>query len=200
MNPLGLDPFHVSNGILEIYADRAPEQALPYIWGRKYVSGIITSKFSFYQRYGVFEIRARLPAGRGFWPAFWLLPVDGSWPPEIDVFEVLGHETARIYASAHSKASNEHTAAGVDVPAMDLSKDFHRYAVEWQKEQIRWYLDGVEIGRTSTPPDMDKPMYLLANLTIGGWHGEPDSSTHFPGIYAIDYIRAYRRAQMHAAR
>ena len=99
-----------------------------------------------------------------------------------------------IYASAHTKASNEHTAAGVDVPAMDLSKDFHRYAVEWQKEQIRWYLDGVEIGRTSTPPDMDKPMYLLANLAVGGdWAGEPDSSTHFPGILAIDWIRAYRR-------
>jgi hypothetical protein len=193
---LGFDPFHVSNGILEIYAERAPERSLPYIWGRKYISGIITSKFSFYQRYGVFEIRARLPAGQGFWPAFWLLPVDGSWPPEIDVFEVLGHEPTRLYASAHSHASKDHTATGVDMPVTDLSKDFHRYAVDWQKEDIRWYLDGVEIGRVSTPPDMHKPMHLLTNLAVGGdWAGAPDSSTQFPGILAIDWIRAYRRTQ-----
>ena len=191
---LGLNPFHVANGILEIRAEPAPSRVLPYIWGRKYISGIITSRFSFYQRYGVFEIRARLPAGRGFWPAFWLLPVDGSWPPEIDVFEVLGHETTTLYASAHSQATNEHTATGVVMPVPDVSENFHNFAVDWQKDDIRWYLDGVEIGRVPTPADMDKPMYLLANLGMGGdWAGLPDKSTRFPGIYAIDWIRAYQR-------
>ena len=72
--------------------------------------------------------------------------------------------------------------------------DFHDFAVEWQKEEIRWYLDGIEIKRTPAPEDMHKPMYLLANLAIGGgWAGEPDSSTRFPAIYAIDWVRAYRR-------
>jgi hypothetical protein len=191
--PLGLNPFHITDGILEIWAEPAPERVAPFIWGRRYTSGLITSKYSFSQLYGVFEIRARLPKGRGYWPAFWLLPTDSSWPPEIDVLEVLGDETTKLYASAHSKAEGEHTAAGIEAPVPDLSSNFHRYTVEWQKDYIIWYLDGVEIERAPTPADMHKPMYLLANLTIGGWHGGPDSSTRFPGIYAIDYIRAYRR-------
>ncbi len=192
--PLGLDPFHLGNGILEIHADPAPAEALPYIWGRKYVSGVITSKFSFSQLYGVFEIRARLPKGRGFWPAFWLLPTDGSWPPELDVFEVLGHDTAKLNNAAHSKATGQHTSAGAEIPGPDLSEAFHLYTAEWRKDEIRWYLDGVEVSRTKTPADMQKPMYLLANLGVGGgWPGEPDSSTQFPGIFAIDYIRVYRR-------
>ncbi len=192
---LGLNPFHLANGTLEIWGERAPERVLPFIWGRRYVSGLITSKYSFSQLYGVFEMSARLPKGRGFWPAFWLLPADSTWPPELDVFEVLGHETTKLYTAAHSKAAGEHTATGGDMLVPDLSADFHRYAVEWQKDEIRWYIDGVEIERTETPADMHKPMYLLANLAIGaGWPGQPDSSTQFPGIFAIDWIRAYRRA------
>jgi len=197
---LGLNPFHIKDGALEIWAEPAPERAKPFIWGRRYTSGLITSKYSFSQLYGVFEIRARVPKGRGFWPGFWLLPTDSTWPPEIDALEVLGDETTKLYVSAHSKAEGEHTASGGEAPVPDLSSDFHRYTVEWQKDYIRWYLDGVEIERTATPADMHKPMYLLANLAIGGWHGAPDSSTRFPGIYTIDYIRAYRRTQAHAAR
>jgi hypothetical protein len=192
---LGLNPFHISNGTLEIRGEPAPESALPFIWGRRYVSGAITTKFSFSQLYGVFEIRARLPKGRGFWPAFWLLPVDGSWPPEIDVLEVLGHETAKLYLAAHTNAGGEHTASGGDALVPDLSADFHVFTVEWRNDWIRWYLDGVEVKRAATPPDMHKPMYLLANLAIGAsWPGQPDASTRFPGVYAIDWIRAYRRA------
>ncbi len=191
---LGLNPFHLSNGVLEIWGEPAPQQALPFIWGRRYVSGLITTKYSFSQLYGVFEIRAKLPKGRGLWPAFWLLPADGTWPPEIDVFEVLGHETGKLFVAAHTKAGGIHTASGGDALVPDLSADFHDFAVEWQKEEIRWYLDGVEIKRTPAPEDMHKPMYLLANLAIGGgWAGEPDSSTRFPAIYAIDWVRAYRR-------
>ncbi len=191
---LGLNPFHLANGTLEIWGERAEERVLPFIWGRRYVSGMITTKYSFYQLYGVFEMRARLPKGRGFWPAFWLLPRDSTWPPELDVFEVLGHETTKLYTAAHSKAGGVHTATGGDMPVPDLSADFHRYAVEWQKDEVRWYFDGVEIERAGTPADMQKPMYMLANLAVGGgWPGQPDSTTQFPGVYAIDWIRAYRR-------
>ena len=198
---LGLNPFHLTNNILEIWGEPAPDRVLPFIWGRRYISGLITTKRSFSQLYGVFEMRARLPKGRGFWPAFWLLPVDSSWPPEIDVFEVLGHDPAVLYANAHSKAGGEHTSEGVEISGPDLSADFHLYAVEWQKDEIRWYLDGVEIARAATPADAQKPMYLLANLAVGGnWPGQPDSSTQFPGILAIDYIRAYRRKQTQPAR
>ncbi len=191
---LGLDPFHISNGALEIRGEPAPPRALPFIWGRRYVSGLITTKFSFSQLYGVFEIRARLPQGRGLWPAFWLLPADGGWPPEIDVFEALGHECGKLYLAAHTSALGTHTASGGDAAVPGLCTGFHVFAAEWQEREIRWYFDGVEIKRTATPDDMHKPMYLLANLAVGGgWAGKPDSSTRFPAVYAIDWIRAYRR-------
>jgi beta-glucanase (GH16 family) len=198
---LALNPFHIVNGILEIHAEPAPEAIKPFIWGREYTSGLITNKFSFSQLYGVFEIRARLPKGRGFWPAFWLLPADSKWPPELDVFEVLCHETNVLHTTAHSQATGEHTAQGAAVPVADLSADFHQYAVDWQKDEIRWYLDGVEVARAPTPSDMHKPMYMLANLGVGGdWPGDPDASTPFPGVLAIDWIRAYRRDMKQAQR
>lgn len=191
--PFRITPFHINQGILEIWGEKAPETMLPAIWGRKYTSGLITTKGSFSQLYGVFEIRAKLPKGRGYFPAFWLLPVDSSWPPELDVFEMLGHETTVLYSTTHTLATGEHTTVTNAAQTPDLSADFHDYAVAWSKTDIRWYFDGVEIGRTPTPADMNKPMYLLANLAIGSsWPGSPDSSTVFPGIFAIDWIRAYR--------
>ncbi len=192
--PLGLDPFHLNKGVLEIWAERAPDSAKPYLWGREYTAGVITSKFSFSQAYGVFEIRARMPRGNGFWPAFWLLPADSSWPPEIDVFEVLTKDPVTLYSTVHTQATGEHTSAGTIIPVPDLTADFHVYSVEWQKDEVRWYFDGVEVARKPTPADMHKPMYVLANLAVGGdWPGNPDASTPFPGVFAIDWIRAYRR-------
>ncbi len=191
--PFGIDPFHLAGGVLEIWGEIAPKEMLPYIWERKYTSGLITSKSSFSQLYGVFEIRAKLPKGQGFFPAFWLLPEDRSWPPEIDVFEMLGHDTKTFYATVHSKATGEHIGLTSTIVTPDLSADFHQYAVSWQADEVRWYFDGVEVARTPTPKDMHKPMYVLANLAIGSnWPGYPDASTKFPGVLSIDWIRAYK--------
>jgi hypothetical protein len=193
---LALDPFRIADGGLEIRAEPAPVRVLPFIWGRRYVSGLITTKYSFSQLYGVFEIRAKLPRVRGLWPAFWLLPADGSWPPETGVFEALGHECGKLYLAAHTKADGPHRASGGDAVAPDLCGGYHQYAAEWNEREIRWYLDGVEIKRAATPGAMRKPMYLLADLAVGGgWADEPDSAA-FPAVYAIEWIRAYqRRAQ-----
>jgi beta-glucanase (GH16 family) len=186
---VGLDPFAAKDGVLTITADRAPETLKPRLGGYGYTSGLITTQPSFRQTYGYFEMRAALPRGKGLWPAFWLLPADLSWPPEIDVMESIGDPT-KVYVTAHSKAGK---AEGIEVKVPDAG--FHTYAVAWDAKQLVWYLDGVESGRQPTPPDMHKPMYLLANLAMGGdWAGAPDASTVFPARYAIDYIRAYRFA------
>jgi beta-glucanase (GH16 family) len=191
---LGIDPFRIVNGTLEIIGDKAPEHVKPFIYNYEYTSGLITTQFSFSQVYGVFEMRARLPHGRGLWPTFWLLPKDRSWPPEIDIFEILGQEPTVLHTNAHSKATGTHTNAAEVIRVADMSADFHTYTVDWQKDEIRWYFDGVEVARAPTPADMHKPMYILANLAIGGnWVGRPDKSTHFPAILTIDWIRAYRR-------
>ena len=187
---LGLNPFSVRNGVLEISAVPTPSEIRPYLNNYAYMSGVITTQPSFSQTYGYFEMRAKLPRGKGLWPAFWLLPADQSWPPEIDVMESIG-DPSQVFVTTHSNAPKqegfERRVAG---------DEFHTFAVSWDANAVIWYIDGKEAGRHKTPADMHKPMYMLANLAVGGgWPGAPDARTHFPATYEIDYIRAYRFAR-----
>jgi beta-glucanase (GH16 family) len=192
--PLGLDPFRIANGVLEITADRASEKVRPYIWNYPYISGLITTRGTFAQQYGVFEVRARIPKGRGLWSCVWLLPSRGGWPPEIDIMEVLGNQPTTLVTTWHSIASGTHTVGPVGTDIPDASADFHIYTVDWDESQIRWYFDGAEVSRAPTPADMHTPMYLLLNLAVGGyWPGSPDSNTQFPAALAIDWVRVYKR-------
>ena len=184
-----LDPFAVHDGVLDIVARPTPPGLVRALNGYGYTSGLITTQPSFSQTYGYFEIRAKLPRGKGVWPAFWLLPADLSWPPEIDVMESIGDPT-EFYTTAHSnldKTPATKTAISPDI--------FHTFAVIWDARNLVWYVDGREVKRQATPADMHKPMYMLANVAIGGdWPGAPDASTRFPARMSIDYIRAYRFA------
>jgi beta-glucanase (GH16 family) len=184
-----LDPFSVRSGVLHIRAEPTAPGLKARLGGFGYTSGLISSLPAFSQRYGYFEIRARLPRGKGLWPAFWMLPADGSWPPEIDVMESIG-DPRRVFLTLHSKSANP------DSVPTDLGDDgFHTFAVSWDQRSVVWYVDGVQAARQPTPPDMHKPMYLVANLAVGGhWPGAPDASTAFPADFAIDYVRAYRFA------
>jgi beta-glucanase (GH16 family) len=186
------NPFSVSDGHLTVTA--RPSADILLSDGQPYVSGMINSYGSFSQMYGYFEIRAQLPAGQGLWPAFWLLPADGSWPPEIDVMEMLGNDTSTYYGSVHWGTSAEHQYVTNTIQSsVDLSADFHTYGMSWSPDSIGWYLDGALVSRWDNPPEQfDQPMYLLAGLMVGGhWGGAPDATTMFPADYAIDYIRAY---------
>jgi beta-glucanase (GH16 family) len=192
--PLGVNPFRVTNGVLQIIAGPAPEGVRPYIWDHQYTSGLISSQHSFSQQYGVFEMRARVPKGRGLWPAFWLVPLDRLGPAELDIMEVLGHETTILYTTWHSGETGAHTSYSTRTPVADMAADFHVYGLDWSKDELKWFFDGVEVGRKSTPSDMHRPMFLIANLAIGGyWPKNPDAATHFPAVYEIDWIRVYRR-------
>jgi beta-glucanase (GH16 family) len=206
------DQFSQSNGALSIRAEvRTTSQAqchgsngdLPYASGmittagcNPYESGgICNSLKSFAQTYGYFEMSARLPKGKGFWPGFWLMPIDGSWPPEIDIMESLGHDTNTMYMTYHYlNSSNQHVSDGVGYTGADLSSGYHRFGVDWQPGLLIFYVDGVERFRHSGGDVPNKPMYVIANLAVGGyWPGNPDSSTPFPSTLDIDYIRAYQR-------
>ncbi|HSK38688.1 MAG TPA: carbohydrate-binding domain-containing protein [Arenibaculum sp.] len=199
---LGLDPFSMGDGVLTIRAEKASAAIKPLIENMNYTSGMISSEQSFSQQYGYFEIRAEMPAGKGLWPAFWLLTADGEWPPEYDVVEVLGHEPDRLYATSHyNDASGVHRldhAASVK-GLFDSSDGFHTYGFDWQPDTITWYYDGIKVGEAANRVT-DQPMYLIANLTVGGgWPGSPDGSTDFPADMKIDYIRAYQKQSDHAA-
>jgi beta-glucanase (GH16 family) len=170
-----------------------------------YTSGIITTdrfgssgspRFAF--KYGYVEARLKVPKGQGLWPAFWLLPVDHSWPPEIDILEVLGHEPNKVYTTFHWRDSGGvHRSAGQPWVGPDFSADWHTFAVRWQPDSIIWYVDGVERFRYSNRTYIPaKDMYLILNLSVGGiWPGPPDKNTQFPAYLDIDYVRVWQEPQ-----
>lgn len=190
--PLGLDPFVHERGRLTILARRTPPAARPFAWNKPYYGGAITTKFSFTQRYGYFEIEARLPAGKGMWPAFWLMPVGGTWPDagEIDVFEGLG-DPRTIFCTVIAGKARKTTRVAL---AFDASAGFHRYGVLWGAEEIVWFVDRQPVARAPTPPVLTRrDGYMIANLAVGGaWGGYPDATTRFPGRYEVRRISAWR--------
>ena len=186
---LGLDPFAVtSEGVLGLVARRTPRTALPRLRGFPYVSGMLSSRPGFAQKHGYFEIRARLPQGAGLWPAFWLLAPHG-WPPEIDVMEARGDPAYAVHV--HWREDGVNRSSGCEIPLPDAGSAFHAYGVLWTQEAIAFYLDRAPVAWIRTKPGFDRPMYLLANLAVGGWAGEPDESTAFPATYAIDSVAAW---------
>ncbi len=188
----GPDFFQVADDRLRIVADRC---VLPMHPDREFCSGLLSTHDSFSQEYGYFEIRARMPAGQGLWPACWLLPMDESRQREIDIFEILGHEPNIVHMNVHyTDEDNEQTAIPREFTGPDYSRDYHTFAIDWNEERIVWYVDGVERHRVSESEAVPSgQFYLIANLAVGGhWPGYPDETTPFPAHLDIDFIRAYR--------
>lgn len=196
-----LDEVLVNNGVLTLRAEKRTVKAAN---GKtyNYTSGMISSgpandsspaRFSF--KYGYMEMRAKIPAGKGIWPAFWTLPTDLSWPPEIDVFEILGDAPNLIHMHYHYGNNGD---SGGEWTGPDFSGDWHTYAVDWEPNAIVWYVDGIERRRYTDAANItNKPMYLIANLAVGGdWPGSPDSTTPLPASYQIDYIRVWQKANL----
>lgn len=187
-NTTGINPFRVESGVLNITA--APAAGLPA--GASYSSGLITTYESFRAFYGYFEVRAKLAGGPGMWPAFWMLPADGSWPPEIDIFEALGSLPNAIFTTVHSSSTGMHIQQQARLPVPDAVSAFHTYGLSWRPDKIEWYVDGERVFERPTPLDLHQPLYLLAGLAVGGegsWPGKAASET---ATMSIDFIRAYQ--------
>lgn len=189
--------FHLSDGILKIRCEDIP--AFYDGAKRDYRSGMMTTSGKFSQTYGRFEMRCKVPKGKGLWPAFWMLPDPPAWPPEIDILEILSHETDKIYMSNHwpnpSDPDGNSLSQTGEFQGIDFADGFHTVAVEWEPGEIRWFVDGVQRHRSdqSVP---DRPMFLLVNLALGGgWAGPPDDTTRFPADFEIDYVRAWKKAE-----
>ena len=190
------NPFHVAGGALTISATPANPSIQGSLEGQTYTSGMINTYHEFSQTYGYFEMRAQLPAAQGMWPAFWMLPVDGSWPPELDVMEMIGSEPNTLRNTVHSQVSGDwkvddtHYLNEANVTVSDMTSGFHTYGVDWEPDTITWYYDGQPTFQAATPADLNKPMYMIANLAVGGaWAGDPDGMTS--AQMTIDYIRGY---------
>jgi beta-glucanase (GH16 family) len=140
--------------------------------------------------YGYAEARVKIPKGKGLWPAFWLLPADYGYPPEIDILEARGSNTNRANFNVHLPGVN--TGSGFDGP--DFSAGYHTFAVDWQPTVLVFYVDGIERWRYTGPGIPNEPMYLVLNLAVGGiYDGAPDASTPLPGYFDVDYARVWQR-------
>lgn len=194
----------VADGILRL---RAQRQKVIASDGKTYAytSGMISSgrmsydlssRAGFAFEYGYAEIKARLPHGKGLWPAFWMLPNNNQSKPEIDVLEVLGDDTSTIYMTFHFLTADGSRGRSQTVwQGPDFSNDWHTFAIDWQPHALTWYVDGIERSRfTDLLYIPDEPMYLLINLAVGGdWPGKPESDTVFPAYFDVDYVRVWRR-------
>ena len=163
---------------------------------REYTSGKVSTARKFSFLYGTVEMRAKMPAGRGVWPAFWMLPAsEKSWPPEIDIFEMLGHEPHTLYLSNHRGLWPNHKADSTSFTGPDFSENFHTYTLEWAPGWLRWKIDGITRKEVTTDVP-NQPMYLILNTAVGGkWPGAPDQGTVFPQHFRIDYIHVYQSSR-----
>ncbi len=190
VGPTGVKPFSVKDGVLTITADHTPDAIKWKLWGFAYTSGLLITQPTFSQQYGYFEMRARLPAGKGVWPAFWLLSEDATWPPELDILEQTGDDT--IYQTVHTAQDGAPEETGFKVDTPGATTGFHTYGALWTPDRVVWFIDGKQTASAATPADMRKPMYILLNLAIGGgMTGDPAPQTAFPARYSLDYVRVY---------
>ncbi len=190
------NPFSVASGVLSIGEHPIPSSVNPADVGNKPLAGgTLTTAQSHSQLYGYFEARMELPAGQGAGSAFWLLPSDGSWPPELDVEESLGQDPSTVYQTIHPTggANIEQTYAAV--PGGNFATGFHNYGVDWEADKITFYVDGKQTGQYDTPAGMHIPMYMILSSQAGNannnWLGPVNGSTPASNAVKVDYVRAY---------
>ncbi|OQW96640.1 MAG: hypothetical protein BWK77_04070 [Verrucomicrobia bacterium A1] len=181
------DEVYIENGHLVLRSRKRTQG------DREYTSGLVETKGKFAQAFGRFEIRAKLPRSQGIWPAHWLLPEDGSWPPEIDIMECVGSQPDLVTMSLHMGEWPALESQSGDFIGPDFSQDFHVFALEWAPGELRWTVDDVErFFTTDNVPQV--PMYLILNTAVGGdMPGEPDETTALPQVHQIDYVRIYAK-------
>ena len=183
--------------------------------GNKFTSGRINTMGKHDFKYGLFEARLKVPRGKGFLPAFWMMPTDeskyGSWPKcgEIDIMEVLGDKLNTSYATLHF--GEPHTMAQKTklLKKGNFADEFHVFACEWEPGLIKFYVDGEEIASFDDwftkklyddeepyPAPYNQPFYLILNVAVGGnWPGYPDARTTFDekAQMVVDYVRVYQK-------
>lgn len=213
------------NNELQYYTDRAKNsyvkdgvliiQALKEHYAgpegtREYTSARLRTKNRGDWKYGLFIVRAKLPSGKGLWPAIWMMPTDnvyGGWAAsgEIDIMEMLGHEPNKVYGTLHYGAewpNNVHSGDSFTLPSGSFDQDFHVFSLQWDTTKISWYVDG-QLYQTQTkwytkaapyPAPFDQRFYLILNVAVGGnWPGNPDSTTVFPQQMLVDYVRVLQK-------
>jgi beta-glucanase (GH16 family) len=181
----------VAHEALRLVASREPTHGYsatgnPEMYGWR--SGMVTTYGSFSFTYGYVQFRARVASGAGFWSALWMLPVNLSWPPEIDVVEILGGNPTQPSYFYHPPGVAMFEGGFASRPIANLSKGWHTFGVDWQPGSITWYTDGHRVYQYRGPTP-NTPMYLLADLAVTV--GISSSSPSHAALY-IKSVRVYQ--------
>ncbi len=192
----------VQGGVLLVEAHADASQP------KGYTSAKLVSKGKGAWQYGYVEVRAKLPQGRGTWPAIWMLPEVnnfGGWPKsgEIDIMEHVGYDPGTVHGTVHTEAFNHllGTQKGGKLVVPTFASEFHTYAVDWKKDQMDFYIDGKHYfsfkntGKGYQEWPFDQPFYLILNLAVGGnWGGkEGVDPAIWPQRMEVDYVRVYNQ-------
>lgn len=192
---------NVSNGKLVITARKENME------GRNYTSARLVTKNKGDFLYGRVEVKAKLPAGKGTWPAIWMLPTDwayGDWPKsgEIDIMEHVGYDPDVIHITAHTEAYyfKINTQKTSVKKISNATTEFHTYRLDWTPYALRGYIDDVKIfefvneGKGYKVWPFDKRFHLLLNVAVGGdWGGAQGVDDNiFPTAMEVDYVRVYK--------
>ncbi|WP_234733997.1 glycoside hydrolase family 16 protein [Tellurirhabdus bombi] len=193
----------IEKGILIIEAHREKHE------NREYTSAKLITKGIAEWKYGRIEVRAKIPAGRGTWPAIWMLGSNlgkTPWPRcgEIDIMEHVGYNEGVVHGSLHTEAYNhvKGTQKTGTLPVPKATADFNTYAVEWSTDQLDFFINDQkyysvtkkELGSEEAQWPLDQPYYLILNLAVGGnWGGQKGvDETIWPRRMEVDYVRVYQ--------
>ncbi|MEN6556824.1 MAG: glycoside hydrolase family 16 protein [Thermoguttaceae bacterium] len=170
-----------------------------------YTAASLTTKNRANWKYGRIEVRAKIPHGRGVWPAIWTLGSDISrvdWPAcgEIDIMEVVGKEPNHIHGTVHYGLGGQHQSDGATITTPKPYDDFHIYAVEWTPDRIDFFFDKkkyhsfpIDQAGANRDNPFRKPHYLLLNFALGGDWGGPIDDSALPQQLIVDYVRIYQK-------
>jgi len=167
-----------------------------------YTSGRMTTQNKKSFKYGRIDIRAKLPVGKGMWPALWMLGTNISsvgWPScgEIDIMELVGTFPGRVYSTLHWQNAGTHASFGLNynLTTGDFSQQFHVFTTIWTKDNIKSYVDD-NLYFTMTTKDIaafNAEQFFIFNAAVGGdWPGSPDATTTFPQRMFVDYVRVFQ--------
>lgn len=191
----------VRGGRLVITA-RLESPATAADWGgQRYTSARMLTRGKADWTYGFFEVRARMPCGRGTWPAIWMLGSGGAWPDdgELDILEHMGRDPGRVTSAVHTAAGHGELNVGGGTRLATACSQFHNYQLHWKADRVSFGVDGavhlqypnLGLGRRAWP--FDRPQFLLLNIAIGGDLGGPVDDQIFPVTMEVDYVRVYQR-------
>ena len=203
------DNIYVKDGKLEIHPIQTKNEDGTY----SYTSGRVTTQNKRDYTYGYFEAKVKVPTGKGYLPAFWMMPTNenlyGQWPRcgEIDIMEVMGQETNKAYNTIHYGNPHNENQGTTTLKEGSFADDYHTFGLEWLPGELIWYIDGVETYRTSDwhsttvgqgtvtyPAPFDQPFYMILNLAVGGsWVTNPDDETFQSQNYSVDYVKVYQK-------